>query len=273
MIFYLSSRGAPKSSPLSSCRHTSHADTLPLMSTHTPSPLLMSTHPLLLMPTPPLLISTHPKSLSSSPLSSYRHTLPLSTCRHSLPLHMSACRHTPPLMAPSPHTGTPSCLHTLLIPTHPSPHALLSTHPMPAHTHTDTPSLLPPPYVDTAPPLMPTPHAYPSCPPHIDTALCRHAPLPLLISTRPYADTPSVLCALPAACCISLSHCTLPLRAVLLVRVSSCSFVRPVQMCKDHPVTLSTHTPSNSCDVHHMTLVTTQRQAACPCSRSTHYLT
>ena len=289
---------------LSSCRHTSHADTLPLMSTHTPSPHGRHTLPLLSLCRHTLSSSCLPLLLSSScppphadtpsSLSSYRHTPnpsppPLSphTDTPSLSPHvdtasLSTCRHAPPLMAPSPHTGTPSCRHTLLIPTHPSPHALLSTHPMPAHTHTDTPSLLPPPYVDTASyrhalplclPLMPTPHAYPSCPPHIDTALCRHAPLPLLISTRPYADTPSVLCALPAACCISLSHCTLPLRAVLLVRVSSCSFVRPVQMCKDHPVTLSTHTPSNSCDVHHMTLVTTQRQAACPCSRSTHYLT
>ena len=48
------------------------------------------------------------------------------------------------------------------------------------------------------------------------------------------------------------------LRVVLLVRVSSCSFVRPVQMCKDNPVTLPTHTPSNSRDVPHMTPVTNQ---------------
>ena len=46
------------------------------------------------------------------------------------------------------------------------------------------------------------------------------------------------------------------LRAVLLVRVCSCSFVRPIQMCKDNPVTLSTLTPSNSRDLPHMTLVT-----------------
>ena len=292
---------------LSSCRHTSHADTLPLMSTHTPSPHGRHTLPLLSLCRHTLSSSCLPLLLSSSCppphadtpssclplLSSYRHTpnpsppplsphtdtpslsphvdtASLSTCRHvdtpllSWPPHLipahphvdtpSSYRHTPLLMPSCRHTP---CRHTL-IPTHPlSSLLLMSTQP-----HTDTPS--PPPYADT--PL-------PSCPPHIDTALCRHAPLPLLISTRPYADTPSVLCALPAACCISLSHCTLPLRAVLLVRVSSCSFVRPVQMCKDHPVTLSTHTPSNSCDVHHMTLVTTQRQAACPCSRSTHYLT
>ena len=30
----------------------------------------------------------------------------------------------------------------------------------------------------------------------------------------------------------------------------------PGQMCKDNPVTLSTHTPSNSRDVHHMIPVT-----------------
>nr|DAQ10352.1 MAG TPA: hypothetical protein [Caudoviricetes sp.] len=29
-------------------------------------------------------------------------------------------------------------------------------------------------------------------------------------------------------------------------------------MCKDNPVTLSTHTPSNSRDLHHMTPVTNQ---------------
>ena len=225
---------------LSSCRHTSHADTLPLMSTHTPSPHGRHTLPLLSLCRHTLSSSCLPLLLSSScppphadtpsSLSSYRHTPnpsppPLSphTDTPSLSPHvdtasLSTCRHAPPLMAPSPHTGTPSCRHTLLIPTHPSPHALLSTHPMPAHTHTDTPSLLPPPYVDTASYR----HALPSCLPLMPT------PHALLISTQPYVDTPLSLS--------SYRHALMPthplfsvlylLRVVFHYRIALCPCVR-----------------------------------------------
>ena len=138
MIFYLSSRGAPKSSPLSSCRHTSHADTLPLMSTHTPSPLLMSTHPLLLMPTPPPLLLM-PSSSCLPLLSSYRHT------PNPSPPPLSPHTDTPLssllLMSTQPHTDTASYRHApplmpssyrhSLMSTRPSyRHALMPTHPL-----------------------------------------------------------------------------------------------------------------------------------------------
>lgn len=92
--------------------------------------------------------------------------------------------------------------------------------------------------------------------------LCLSSPLCSPVLTLGLSSVP-LLCALPAVCCISLSYCTLPLRAVLLVHVCSCSFVRPGQMCKDNLVTLSTHTPSNSRDVHHMTPVTNQGYVTC----------